>query len=91
MLSSPLFFSLLVSTWTVSLALSSRLLIFSLSDLLLSHSANFLFKLFLTFGRTGSLLLCLGFSLVAASSSSSLFGVCGLLIVVASPVVQHGF
>ena len=36
-------------------------------------------------------LCCLGFSLVAASGSSSLVAMLGLLIVVASLVAEHGF
>ena len=42
------------------------------------------------FGCTGSLLLCVGFSLVAVSTGSSLVGMCGLLIAVASLVGRTG-
>ena len=42
------------------------------------------------FDCTGSSVL-VGFSLVAASGGYSLVAVCGLLIVVASLVVEHGF
>ena len=49
-------------------------------------------KLFLhafIFGCAGSVLLCVGFSLVAVSTGYSLVGVCRLLIAVASPIVVH--
>ena len=54
------FFSLLVSTWTISLALSSRLLIFSLSDLLSSHSVYFSLNFFFLFLATLGLCCCVG-------------------------------
>ena len=60
MLSSIFFFSLLVSTWTISLALSSRLLIFSLSDLLSSHSVYFSLIFFFLFLATLGLCCCVG-------------------------------
>ena len=52
-----------------------------------------IFKIFIysfMFGCAGSSLLHLGFSLVVASEGYSLVVVCGLLIAMASLVVEHG-
>ena len=49
----------------------------------------FLKKIYFVVGCTGTLLLCAGFSLVAASRGYSLVVVCRFLIDVATLVTEH--
>ena len=52
--------------------------------------ANFLFYLFVCFGRTRSSLLCVGFLQLHSSTGCSLVAMCRLLIAVASLLAEHG-